>query len=639
MTCFLQTRTMFQSRIRVGRSGRSGSCERSESCWIFYKIHYQTMKLSQRTSTMFRFVVIVAMAFFCPCFASKSLGQNETSGGKADPNLKPTLQGPALEKANDLRDRYIFLATKFKHTGVEFQSKVGFGCIIATHSGQRILAMPSSMIEPKSFPLGDLELSIPSSMILAVRINDFQFRDRSNSFSKYIEALLASAPRLRTTASPKTSQEQQSEEKIRRALHERGDINFNAQPLSGVMRYFETTYDVPIVIDLIALDRIELTSDQPITLNLPPVSFRSALNIMLGPLELAYVIENEVLKITSKKALENVARVDPDTSDLVESQKGTVGMMIGDGTMGHRGGAADGIMQFSAAGVQRYQTLDAAQSADSRIPGGSSRLGLLDLSDSDASGRTPSAGPFVGQRREYAAIHGPLVAQVDAKLGVAFVSLPGDFPSIQIPTRSDSFGTRYVMHEQNWLPIVTENDKLPTSVVDGSPVVDERGEPIGMYIGKRVVSLQQVFQSFLGMDSMSLGYWGAETKSEQPEAITELPSSTPPEAIDGLPELITAKIRTQIAKAASLQGKEKAIAMQTLRDQLDSQVKLRKTIGEKNLSSIRNKLDQLRLLIDQMNEQDYAEANKILPEERAFNRKDLKNGDPFKGDVNDDPFK
>ena len=41
------TSDLLQLRIRVGRSG---SCQRSESCWIFNKIHYTKIKLSQSTS-------------------------------------------------------------------------------------------------------------------------------------------------------------------------------------------------------------------------------------------------------------------------------------------------------------------------------------------------------------------------------------------------------------------------------------------------------------------------------------------------------------------------------------------------------------------------------------------------------------
>ena len=151
-----------------------------------------------------------------------------------------------------------------------------------------------------------------------------------------------SARRLERYGSIDLSGGRDSERKIYRALNERGDVNFNAQALSGVMKYFETTYDIPIVIDNKALDEENVTPDEPVTLNLPPVTFRSALKLILEPLQLTYVIEDEVMRITSKKTSANVVRVYPVGDLVVPIQSMGGGGMMG-GMMGGMGGGMGGM--------------------------------------------------------------------------------------------------------------------------------------------------------------------------------------------------------------------------------------------------------------------------------------------------------
>ena len=70
----------------------------------------------------------------------------------------------------------------------------------------------------------------------------------------------------------------ESERKIYRALNERGEVNFNATPLSGVVKILKAQHDIPIIIDEKALDEESISLDEPITLELPQVSFRSGLS-------------------------------------------------------------------------------------------------------------------------------------------------------------------------------------------------------------------------------------------------------------------------------------------------------------------------------------------------------------------------
>ncbi len=153
-----------------------------------------------------------------------------------------------------------------------------------------------------------------------------------------------SARRLERYGSIDLSGGKESERKIYRALNEKGDVSFNATPLSGVMKIFRDQYGIPIVIDDKALETENITPEEPITLELPTVSFRSALKLILEPLQLTYVIEDEVMRITSKKTSANVVRVYP-VGDLVVPVSSMGGMMGGGmgGGMGGMGGGMGGM--------------------------------------------------------------------------------------------------------------------------------------------------------------------------------------------------------------------------------------------------------------------------------------------------------
>jgi len=144
-----------------------------------------------------------------------------------------------------------------------------------------------------------------------------------------------SARRLERYGSIDLSGGKESEREIYRALNKRSEISFNATPLSGVVKFFRDTYIIPIVIDDKALEEENITPDEPISLELPAVSFRSALKLILEPLQLTYVIEDEVMRITGKKTSANVVRVYP-VGDLV------VPIISGGGGGGFGGGQGGG---------------------------------------------------------------------------------------------------------------------------------------------------------------------------------------------------------------------------------------------------------------------------------------------------------
>ncbi|NBV47062.1 MAG: hypothetical protein EBR86_15865, partial [Planctomycetia bacterium] len=95
-------------------------------------------------------------------------------------------------------------------------------------------------------------------------------------------------------------------------------LEFNETPLRDVISQLQDSQGIPIQVDTKALEEAGLDLDAPVTRNLSGVSLRSALRLILGDLDMTYLIKDEVLLITTKeKAAENlIVKVYP-VADLV----------------------------------------------------------------------------------------------------------------------------------------------------------------------------------------------------------------------------------------------------------------------------------------------------------------------------------
>ncbi|HEY2253200.1 MAG TPA: hypothetical protein VGH74_19135, partial [Planctomycetaceae bacterium] len=119
------------------------------------------------------------------------------------------------------------------------------------------------------------------------------------------------------------------------------------------IQYLQEYHSINIWVDKQTLTDEGVALDQPITLKLAGVSLRSVLKLLLEPVQLTYVIENEVMKVTTAtKAGEKLStRVYP-VGDLVipiitpRAGRGGMGMMggMGGGMMGGMGGGMMGGM-------------------------------------------------------------------------------------------------------------------------------------------------------------------------------------------------------------------------------------------------------------------------------------------------------
>ena len=148
-----------------------------------------------------------------------------------------------------------------------------------------------------------------------------------------------------------------AEQRILDALESDTKIDFLDEPLSDAMTYLEQYHGIQIEIDNRALEEAALTTDIPISKQLSGIKLKSALNLILKDLGLTYVIQDEVLQITTpdEAELRLVTKVYP-VADLVlpiqSMMGGGMGMMggMGGGMMGGMGGGMGGGMMGGMGG-------------------------------------------------------------------------------------------------------------------------------------------------------------------------------------------------------------------------------------------------------------------------------------------------
>jgi len=136
------------------------------------------------------------------------------------------------------------------------------------------------------------------------------------------------------------------EEAIRSKLNDRMDIDMTASPLSAVMELIADHLDIPIVIDIKALEEENITSDEPITIKRTDAKVRNILVQVLEPLQLTYRVDLEAVFITSKKTSANEMRFYdlssflPDNSLISDVLSGIQTMVAPDSWMEAGGSSA-----------------------------------------------------------------------------------------------------------------------------------------------------------------------------------------------------------------------------------------------------------------------------------------------------------
>ncbi len=133
-------------------------------------------------------------------------------------------------------------------------------------------------------------------------------------FPPYWEALRLKrgAPRMDRRRTPK---EVEIEQKLKTPV----SLQFTKAPLHEVVDYLSRVTDVNMHLDPNGLAASGVEPNTPVTVNLQQdISLRSALQIILPPLRLSWVIKDEVLKVTSTDLRdEEVYTITYDVADLV----------------------------------------------------------------------------------------------------------------------------------------------------------------------------------------------------------------------------------------------------------------------------------------------------------------------------------
>lgn len=129
--------------------------------------------------------------------------------------------------------------------------------------------------------------------------------DKSPKVDKPGDSPKPPAARKQRTPSPPmkdlrlNDEDEPAEEQILQTLSKPTEVNFLELPLEDAVRILKEFHKINIWIDRHALADAKIPLDEPVTLQLADVRFESVLNLILDPLQLEWLIQDEVLKITT----------------------------------------------------------------------------------------------------------------------------------------------------------------------------------------------------------------------------------------------------------------------------------------------------------------------------------------------------
>jgi hypothetical protein len=126
-----------------------------------------------------------------------------------------------------------------------------------------------------------------------------------------------------------------SEKKITTTLDDPTDLEFADTPLSDVLDYIKSKHAIEIQLDEKGLNEAGVATSTPITKSIKDASLRSALRMMLGDLDLTYLVRDDVLWITSQEKA--VAMPITRTYPVADLQD--------DGTSGGAGGGYEALIK------------------------------------------------------------------------------------------------------------------------------------------------------------------------------------------------------------------------------------------------------------------------------------------------------
>ncbi len=115
-------------------------------------------------------------------------------------------------------------------------------------------------------------------------------------------------------------EEESMEEKILKALDKPTNVEWQELALEDCLTFLAEFHGIPVWLDKSSLTDEGVALDQPITLKLSGVRLDSVLNLLLQPVQLEWVIQDEVLKITTHVWCEKHPEVQAhEIQDLIDA--------------------------------------------------------------------------------------------------------------------------------------------------------------------------------------------------------------------------------------------------------------------------------------------------------------------------------
>jgi hypothetical protein len=136
-----------------------------------------------------------------------------------------------------------------------------------------------------------------------------------------------------------------AEKKVYDALEKKVDsLDFRETPLRDVLNQLKDKFDIPIVPDMKALDDAAIDLDATlINQSISGISLRSALRLILGNIDLTYMVKDEVLQITTRdKATETLITKVYPVGDLVVQLPASIAGNLTPGRTNNAAGGAGG---------------------------------------------------------------------------------------------------------------------------------------------------------------------------------------------------------------------------------------------------------------------------------------------------------
>jgi hypothetical protein len=136
------------------------------------------------------------------------------------------------------------------------------------------------------------------------------------------EARSPQATEERNAITPSRGGRSPAEERIAQELQKTTELDVVEMPLKDCVLFLQDRHQIPIVLNAKKLDEASVPQDTAITKSLRGITLRSALNLILDDLDLAFVIKNEVLQITTADAARSLLDVRVyDCRDLLGRQE------------------------------------------------------------------------------------------------------------------------------------------------------------------------------------------------------------------------------------------------------------------------------------------------------------------------------